>query len=184
MQRGVRRRLTAIEYPTKVAGRRLGPGRADPGRHADSRRSDLGPPPASPLAAKRHGQLEPDGRARRSTPDRALCCATGATAERLFRESIDHLGDIGSVLISPAPTCSTANGCAARVGGSTPARSFASLADTSSARSACRRSLNGPVTELLATGETVRKRTVETRDDLTAQERQIAQLARDGPVEP
>ena len=34
--------------------------------------------------------------------------------------------------------------------------------------------------ELLATGETVRKRTVETRDDLTAQERQIAHLARDG----
>jgi ATP/maltotriose-dependent transcriptional regulator MalT len=34
--------------------------------------------------------------------------------------------------------------------------------------------------ELLATGEHVHKRTVETRDDLTAQERQIAQLARDG----
>ena len=31
--------------------------------------------------------------------------------------------------------------------------------------------------ELLATGETVRKRTVETRDDLTPQEAQIAQLA-------
>ena len=38
--------------------------------------------------------------------------------------------------------------------------------------------------ELLATGETVRKRTVETRDDLTAQERQIAQLARDGLSNP
>jgi DNA-binding CsgD family transcriptional regulator len=34
--------------------------------------------------------------------------------------------------------------------------------------------------ELLATGEKVRKRTVETRDDLTPQERQIARLARDG----
>ncbi len=34
--------------------------------------------------------------------------------------------------------------------------------------------------ELLATGETARKRTDETRDDLTAQEVQIAQLARDG----
>ena len=39
-------------------------------------------------------------------------------------------------------------------------------------------------TELLATGETVRKRTVETRDELTAQERQIAQLARDGLSNP
>jgi DNA-binding CsgD family transcriptional regulator len=38
--------------------------------------------------------------------------------------------------------------------------------------------------ELLATGETVRKRTVETRDDLTAQEAQIARLARDGRTNP
>jgi DNA-binding CsgD family transcriptional regulator len=38
--------------------------------------------------------------------------------------------------------------------------------------------------ELLATGEQVRKRTVETRDDLTAQERQIARLARDGLSNP
>ena len=34
--------------------------------------------------------------------------------------------------------------------------------------------------ELLATGEKVRKRMVETRDELTAQEREIARLARDG----
>jgi DNA-binding CsgD family transcriptional regulator len=34
--------------------------------------------------------------------------------------------------------------------------------------------------ELLATGETARKRTADTRDDLTAQETQIAQFARDG----
>jgi DNA-binding CsgD family transcriptional regulator len=34
--------------------------------------------------------------------------------------------------------------------------------------------------ELEACGEKVRRRTVETRDDLTAQERQIARLARDG----
>jgi DNA-binding CsgD family transcriptional regulator len=34
--------------------------------------------------------------------------------------------------------------------------------------------------ELLATGERVRRRSVETRDELTAQEAQIARLARDG----
>jgi DNA-binding CsgD family transcriptional regulator len=39
-------------------------------------------------------------------------------------------------------------------------------------------------TELAATGENVRKRTVDTRDDLTAQERQIARLARDGLSNP
>ena len=38
--------------------------------------------------------------------------------------------------------------------------------------------------ELAATGQTARKRTVETRDDLTAQEAQIARLARDGLSNP
>ena len=38
--------------------------------------------------------------------------------------------------------------------------------------------------ELLATGETVRKRTVDTGDQLTAQEAQIARLARDGLSNP
>jgi len=39
-------------------------------------------------------------------------------------------------------------------------------------------------TELLATGEKARKRIVETRDELTTQERQIAQLARNGLSNP
>jgi len=38
--------------------------------------------------------------------------------------------------------------------------------------------------ELRATGETARKRTPETRDELTAQEAQIARLARDGLSNP
>src|SRR4029453_18227953 len=38
--------------------------------------------------------------------------------------------------------------------------------------------------ELLATGETVRKRTDETRGDLTAQEAQIARLAAEGHTNP
>ena len=38
--------------------------------------------------------------------------------------------------------------------------------------------------ELLATGETARKRTIETRDELTAQEALIARLARDGASNP
>ena len=38
--------------------------------------------------------------------------------------------------------------------------------------------------ELLATGETVRKRTVETLNELTAQEASIARLARDGRTNP
>ncbi len=38
--------------------------------------------------------------------------------------------------------------------------------------------------ELLATGETVRKRSVETREELTAQEAEIARLARAGRTNP
>ena len=38
--------------------------------------------------------------------------------------------------------------------------------------------------ELLATGEKLRRRTVETRDELTAQEWHIARLARDGLSNP
>jgi DNA-binding CsgD family transcriptional regulator len=38
--------------------------------------------------------------------------------------------------------------------------------------------------ELLATGETVRKRTIETIVELTAQEKEIARLARDGLTNP
>jgi DNA-binding NarL/FixJ family response regulator len=38
--------------------------------------------------------------------------------------------------------------------------------------------------ELLATGETARKRTVETRGELTAQEAQVARLARGGLSNP
>jgi DNA-binding NarL/FixJ family response regulator len=38
--------------------------------------------------------------------------------------------------------------------------------------------------ELLATGETVRARTPDTRDELTAQEAQVARLARDGLSNP
>jgi DNA-binding CsgD family transcriptional regulator len=38
--------------------------------------------------------------------------------------------------------------------------------------------------ELVATGETVRKRTVETADDLTPQETQIARLANEGLSNP
>ena len=38
--------------------------------------------------------------------------------------------------------------------------------------------------ELQATGETVRKRSIETRDELTAQERHIARLAREGLSNP
>ena len=47
-----------------------------------------------------------------------------------------------------------------------------------------RRLPSGPERELVATGETVRKRNVETRFELTAQETQIARMAADGSTNP
>ena len=84
---------------------------------------------------------------------------------------------------SPAPTCSTASGCAARAAASTRASScapptsmFAAMGMEAFAERARR--------ELLATGETVRKRRDDTRDELTPQEEHIARLARDGRTNP
>ena len=107
----------------------------------------------------------------------------GETAEPLYRDAIERLGRTGFVPSSAARTCSTASGCAARAAGSTRARRlrtahdmFVAIGMEAFAERARR--------ELEATGETVRKRTVEARDELTAQERQIARLARDGLSNP
>jgi DNA-binding CsgD family transcriptional regulator len=70
------------------------------------------------------------------------------------------------------PISFTASGCGARTDASTRAPSCAPRTTSSWRR------------ELQATGETVRKRSVATRDDLTPQERQIAELARDGLSNP
>ena len=89
----------------------------------------------------------------------------------------------GSVRISPAPTCSTASGCAARVGASTHASSCGPPTTCSSAigmEAFAERARR----ELIATGEKVRKRSDESRHQLTPQEEQIARLARDGLSNP
>ena len=83
----------------------------------------------------------------------------------------------------PDACWSTASGCAARTAASTPASSSAPRTRCSP-RSAWRSFAERARRELLATGETVRKRTVETLDDLTPQELQIAQRAADGQHEP
>jgi DNA-binding NarL/FixJ family response regulator len=80
-------------------------------------------------------------------------------------------------------TCCTGNGCAASTGGSTRPRSCEPRMK-SSRRSGWRRSPIAPVQSFLPTGEKVRARCIEPRDDLTDQERQIAQLARAGLSNP
>ena len=75
------------------------------------------------------------------------------------------------------------NGSVARTGARTRARSCA-RPTRASARWAPKRSPSAPGRELLATGETVRRVTDDTRDDLTPQEIQVARLARDGHSNP
>jgi DNA-binding NarL/FixJ family response regulator len=87
------------------------------------------------------------------------------------------------VLIGAGQHWCTANGCVARTAASTRASSCASRTRCSPTwgwRPCPERARR----ELLATGETVRKRTVETLDELTPQEAQITRLAAEGNTNP
>jgi DNA-binding CsgD family transcriptional regulator len=107
----------------------------------------------------------------------------GDRAEGLFREAIGHLGRT-RVRAELARTHLLYGEWLRREGRRVDARAqlraaldqFVSMGMEAFAERARK--------ELLATGEKARKRTVETRDDLTAQERQIAQLACDGLSNP
>jgi DNA-binding CsgD family transcriptional regulator len=100
-------------------------------------------------------------------------------AEPLYREAIDRLGrtrlrpDLARALLLYGEWLRRAGRRVdAREHLRTAHDMFANIGMESFAERARR--------ELLATGERVRKRTVETRDELTPQEEQIARLARDG----
>ena len=81
------------------------------------------------------------------------------------------------------PTWCTASGSVAGSGAWTPAkhlRTADEMFDRFGALAFAERARR----ELQATGETVRRRSVETRDVLTAQEAQVARLAADGHTNP
>ena len=109
---------------------------------------------------------------------RALVCE-GAIADRLYREAISHLGHC-RLALELARAHLLYGEWLRRNRRRTDARdelrraqsTFTSMGAEGFAARAAR--------ELLATGEMARKRSAETRDDLTAQESQIAQFARDG----
>ena len=113
---------------------------------------------------------------------RALLSEDNA-AEHLYREAIDRLSTTRVRTDSPAPTSSSVNGSAERTGGSTRA-STCTPPTTSSPSMGADGFGDRARRELLATGERARKRSVETRDDLTPQEEHIARLARDGRTNP
>ena len=117
-----------------------------------------------------------------SARSRALL-STGATAEQLYREALDHLGRC-QMRVELARTHLLYGEWLRREHRRVDARAQLRAAHdqfTSIGMEAFAERARG---ELLATGENVRKRTIETRDDLTAQEWQIARLARDGLSNP
>ncbi|HEV3054923.1 MAG TPA: AAA family ATPase [Solirubrobacteraceae bacterium] len=115
----------------------------------------------------------------------AAMLAEGAKAERLYRESIERLSRIrtpGSQTVARAHLLygewlrREHRRVDAREQLRVAHRMLADMGADAFAERARR--------ELQATGETVRKRTVETLDDLTPQEEQVARLAADGQTNP
>jgi DNA-binding CsgD family transcriptional regulator len=113
---------------------------------------------------------------------RALVSA-GADAERLYEEAIERLGrtrlrpELARAHLLYGEWLRRAS---RRVEARTQLRAAHELFEVIGMDAFAERAAR----ELQATGETVRRRTPETRDDLTAQERQIAELARDGLSNP
>jgi DNA-binding CsgD family transcriptional regulator len=113
---------------------------------------------------------------------RALVSA-GAEAEELYCEAIRHLAQTRA-RVEHARTRLLYGEWLRREGRRIDARTELRGAHETFAARGWEAFANRARTELLATGERVRRRTVDTRDDLTAQERQIAVLARDGLSNP
>jgi DNA-binding CsgD family transcriptional regulator len=115
----------------------------------------------------------------------AALLAEGATAERLYREAIERLSRI--------PTCGSQTLARAhllygewlcRQHRRVDAREQLRIAHAMLADMGAEAFADRARRELQATGETVRKRTVETLDELTPQEAQVAHLAADGQTNP
>jgi DNA-binding CsgD family transcriptional regulator len=104
-------------------------------------------------------------------------------AERLYREAIDRLSRT-RVLIELARTHLLYGEWLRRIGRRVDAREQLRTAYEMLSRMGANGFAERARRELLATGETVRKRTDDTRDDLTAQEEQIARLASEGRTNP
>jgi DNA-binding CsgD family transcriptional regulator len=100
----------------------------------------------------------------------------GAQAEELHREAVDRLGRSRLVVLHARAQLSYGEWLRRanrRVDARTQLKTAYNTFDATGARAFAERARR----ELLATGETVRKRTMEARDELTPQEAQIARLA-------
>jgi len=105
--------------------------------------------------------------------------AQGRDAERWFRTAIEHLSRT-RVRAELARTHLLFGEALRREGRRVDARSELGIAHELFTSMGMEAFADRAGSELLATGEKARRRIATTRDDLTSQERQIAQLARDG----
>lgn len=109
--------------------------------------------------------------------------SSGDTAERLYRDALDRL-ERCHMRVDLARARLLYGEWLRRENRRVDARAQLRIAHDESASIGMEAFAERAGHELLATGETVRKRTPDTRDDLTPQERQIAELARDGLSNP
>jgi ATP/maltotriose-dependent transcriptional regulator MalT len=105
------------------------------------------------------------------------------TVDELYREAIDRLGRTHAHA-EHARAHLVYGEWLRRIGRRVDAREHLRTAHSMFARMGAEAFAERSRRELVATGETVRKRTVETRFELTAQEAQIAQLAAEGRTNP
>jgi DNA-binding CsgD family transcriptional regulator len=113
----------------------------------------------------------------------AAMLAEGATAERLYREAIERLSRI-KTRATLARTHLLYGEWLRRENRRVDAREQLRVAHAMLAGMGMEAFAERARRELLATGETVRKRTVETLDELTPQEVQVARLAAGGQTNP
>jgi DNA-binding CsgD family transcriptional regulator len=113
----------------------------------------------------------------------AALLAEGATAERLYREAIERLSQLRT-RATLARAHLLYGEWLRREHRRVDAREQLRVAHTMLSDMGMEAFAERARGELLATGETVRKRTVETLDDLTPQEAQVVRLAADGQTNP
>jgi DNA-binding CsgD family transcriptional regulator len=114
---------------------------------------------------------------------RAAMLAEGAVAERLYREAIERLSRT-RIRVATARAHLLYGEWLRRENRRVDAREHLRVAHEMFSDVANEPFADRARRELLATGETVRKRTVETLDDLTPQETQIGRMAADGFTNP
>ena len=142
-------------------------GRTDLATDALSAAGHQGTGHANRLGARHRGACPGPARRRRLTPS------------DWFRTAIDHLGRT-RVRAELARTHLLYGEWLRREGRRLDARAELNVAHELFTSMGMEAFAERAGSELLATGEKVRRRIAETRDDLTPQERQIAELARDG----